>query len=44
MTSLPGLFVAGDCADWVYRQAVVAAGTGCQAALDCERWINDLWI
>ena len=42
MTSVDGIFAAGDVVDTVYKQAITAAGQGCQAAIDCIKWLDDI--
>jgi len=41
MTNIEGVFVAGDAHDKIYRQAIVASGDGCKAAMDCNNFINE---
>jgi thioredoxin reductase (NADPH) len=42
MSKIPGIFVAGDVEDQIYRQAITAAGEGCKASIDCERWLESI--
>ena len=41
MSSVPGIFAAGDCVDDIYRQGIIAAGDGAKAGLDAEKWLRN---